>query len=111
MSIPSHARLLPNCPAFIPCSLFNGPFSIFYESDGMLDLVPCREVRWSEMFDWRSCIAKAAGEVRPIGLLFAIVRVQCGLRRIEAKVWEASNTEGLFLWATHARGVERCVWE
>ena len=29
--------------------------------------------------------------MRPIGLLFAIVRVQCKLRRIEAEVWEASN--------------------
>ena len=52
-------------------------------------------------------IAKAARDVRPIGLLFAIVRVQCKLRRIEAKLWEATN----FLWATRARGVERCVWE
>ena len=50
------------------------------------------------------------GRVRPIGLLFAIVRVQCELQRIEAKMWEARNTEGLF-WATQARGVERCVWE
>ena len=54
--------------------------------------------------------AKAAGGVRHIGLLFSIVRLQCTLRRIEAKVWEASNTEG-FLWATHERDVERCVWE
>ena len=51
-----------------------------------------------------------AGGVRPIGLLFAIVRVQCKLRGIEAKMWEARNTEGLF-WATQALGVERCVWE
>ena len=42
--------------------------------------------------------------------LFAIVRVQCKLRRIEAKLWEASNGE-TFCWATDARGVERCVWE
>ena len=55
-------------------------------------------------------IAKAAGGVRLIGLLFAIVRVQCKLRRIEAKMWEARNTERLF-WATQARGVERCVWQ
>ena len=48
--------------------------------------------------------------MRPIGLLFAIVRVQCKLRRIEAKMWEARNTEGPF-WATQARGVDRCVWE
>ena len=46
--------------------------------------------------------------VRPIGLLFAIVRVQCKLRRIEAKMWEATNREGFF-WATQARGVERCL--
>ena len=52
-------------------------------------------------------IAKAAAGVRPIGLLFAIVRVQCKLRRIEAKMWEATNSEGFF-WATQARGVERC---
>ena len=33
--------------------------------------------------------SKAAGGVRPTGLLFAIVRVQCKLRRIEGKMWEA----------------------
>ena len=46
-------------------------------------------------------IVKAAGGVRPIRLLFAIVRVQCKRRRIEAKQWEASNGEGFFL--VHAR--------
>ena len=55
-------------------------------------------------------IAKAAGGARPIGLLFAIVRVQRRPRRIEGKVWEASNSDGFFR-ATHTRGVERCVWE
>ena len=51
-------------------------------------------------------LRRRRGGVRPIGLLFAIVRVQCKLRRIEAKMWEARNTEGFF-WATQARGVER----
>ena len=58
----------------------------------------------------RIVIARAAGGVRPIGLLFSIVRVQCKLRRIEAKMWEARNTEGFFC-ATQAGGVEWCVWE
>ena len=40
----------------------------------------------------------------------ARLRVQCKLRRFEAEVWEPSNAEG-FLWATHARGDERCVCE
>ena len=54
--------------------------------------------------------SKAVEGVRPIGLLLAIVLVQCQLRRIEAKVCEASNGE-CFFWATHVRGVERGVWE
>ena len=35
--------------------------------------------------------------MRPIGPLLVIVRVQCKLRRIEAKMWEASNAEFFFL--------------
>ena len=56
---------------------------------------------WPNLCNRIVFISKAAGGVRPIGLLFAIVRTQCKLRRIEAKMWEA----------TQARGVERCVWE
>ena len=59
----------------------------------------------SELFHSKSSGRRAAHR-----LLFAVVRVQCRRRRIEAKVREASNAEG-FLWATNARGVERCVWE
>ena len=40
-------------------------------------------------------------------LLFAVVRVQRKLRRIEAKTWEATNTEGLF-WAT--QDWEEAAW-
>ena len=65
---------------------------------------------WPNLCNRIVFIAKAAGAVRPIGLLSAIVREQCKLRRIEAEVWEASTAEGFF-WATHARGVEPCVWE
>ena len=68
------------------------------------------EVEWRTLCNRIVFIAKAAGGVRPIKLVFAIVRVQCKLRRIEDKMWEARNTEGRF-WATQAGGVERCVWE
>ena len=54
-----------------------------------------------------ACIAKAAGGVRSIDTLFAVARVQCKLRRIEARLWEASNSEG-FVWPTTVRGAERC---
>ena len=65
---------------------------------------------WPNLCNRIVFIAKAAGGVRLVGLLFATVRVQCKLWRIEAKIWEARNTEGFF-WATQARGVDRCVWE
>ena len=55
-------------------------------------------------------IAKAAGGAWPIGSPFAIVRVQCKLRRIEANAWEASNGKGFFS-GTAGRGVERCARE
>ena len=54
-----------------------------------------------------ACIAKAAGGVRSIDTLFAVVRVQCKLRRIEARLWEAFNREG-FVWPTTVCGAERC---
>ena len=72
--------------------------------EALIDLIMLIE----EKGDWPTLghriiyIAKAAGGVRPIGLLFVIK-----LRRLEAKMREARNTEGLF-WATQARGVERC---
>ena len=68
------------------------------------------QAEWPELCNRIVFIAKTTGGVRPIGLLFAIVRVQCRLRRFEAKLWEAAISDGFF-WATHARGVERCVWE
>ena len=49
--------------------------------------------KWPDLCNRFVFIAKA-GVVRPIGLLFAIVRVPCKLRRIEAKMWEASFAEG-----------------
>ena len=68
---------------------------------------------WPTLCNRVLCTAKAAGGVRPTGLLFAIVRVQCKLRRIEAKLWEAFYGEGFF-WATHAwcRGLrlEQAAW-
>ena len=65
---------------------------------------------WPNLCNRIVFIAKAAGGVRPIGPLFAMMRIQCKLWRIEAKMSEARITEGIF-WATQARGVERCVWE
>ena len=38
-----------------------------------------------------------------IGLLFAIVRVECELRRIEAKLWDVSIGEGFCLGHARAR--------
>ena len=80
--------------------------------EALIDLIMLIESKceWPNLCNRTIFIAKAAGGVRPIGLLFAIVRIQCKLRRIEAKMWEARNTEGIF-WATQARDVERCVWE
>ena len=80
--------------------------------EALIDLIMLIEEKceWPTLCNRIVFIAKAAGGVRPIGLLFAIVRVQCKLRRIEAKMWKARNTEGLFS-ATQARGVERYVWE
>ena len=81
-------------------------------SEALIHLIVLIEEKcdWPNQCNQILFIAKAAGGVRPIGLLFAIMRVQCKLRRIEAKMWEATNTEGFF-WGTQARGVERCVWE
>ena len=78
--------------------------------DTLIDLIMLIEEKseWPTLRNRIVFIAKAAGGVRPIGLLFATVRVQRKLRRVEAKMCEARNTEGLF-WATQARGVERCV--
>ena len=80
--------------------------------EALIDLIMLIEEKaeWPDLCSRIVFIAKASGGVRPIGLLFAVVRVQCRLRRIEAQLWEASNSEGFF-WATRARGVERCVWE
>ena len=64
--------------------------------EALIDLIMLIE----EICDWPTLcnrivfIAKAAGGVRLNGLLFAIVRLRCKLRRIEAKMWEARNTEG-----------------
>ena len=80
--------------------------------EALIDLIMLIEEKaeWPDLCSRIVFIAKASGGVRPIGLLSAVVRVQCRLRRIEAQLWEASNSEGFF-WATHARGVERCGWE
>ena len=77
-----------------------------------MDLIVLMKVKcdWPVLRNGTVLTAKAAGGVRAIGLLFAVVRVQCKLRRIQVKVWEASNAEGFF-WTTHMRGVERFVWE
>ena len=64
--------------------------------EALIDLIMLIEEKceWPAFCNRIVFTAKAAGGVRPIGLLFAIVRVQCKLRRIEAKMWEAKNTEG-----------------
>ena len=68
------------------------------------------QMRMAEPLQPNRLHCKGCRLVRPIGLLFAIVCVQCKLRRIEAKTWKASHGEGFF-WATPGRGVARCVWE
>ena len=66
--------------------------------EALIDLIMLIEQKcgWPDLCNRIVFIAQAAGGVWPIGLLFAIVRGQCKLRRIEAKVWEASNSEGFF---------------
>ena len=78
----------------------------------LVDLIMLIEEKceWPDLCNRIVFRSKAAGGVRPIGLLFVIVRVQCKLRRIESEVCEHSSTDGFFC-ATHARDVERCVWE
>ena len=62
--------------------------------EALIDLTMLIEEKreWPTLCNRIVFIAKAAGGVRPIGLLFAIVRVQCKLPRIEAEMWEARNT-------------------
>ena len=61
----------------------------------LIDLIMLIEYmcEWPNLCNRIVFIAKAVGGVRPIGLLFAIMRVQCKLR------------------ATQVHDVERCVWE
>ena len=72
--------------------------------EALIDLIMLteRKCEWRNLCNRSVFIAGAA--------VFVIVRIQCKLRRVEAKMWEARNTEGVF-WATLARGVERSLWE
>ena len=71
----------------------------FPHSEGLIDLIVLIEAKCEgpTLCNWIVSTSQAAGGVRRIGLHFAIVRVQCKLRRIEVNLWEASNGE-CFFW-------------
>ena len=76
--------------------------------EALIDLIMLIEnkCKWPDVCAIGSSSLRRRREVcDPSGYCLPRVRVQCKLRRIEAR-----NIVGIF-WATQARGVERCVWE